>query len=50
MLDIKNATIRFMVSLYAWEPGQFSPLVETRKPGMPPNIGLQDDAPQAARA
>ena len=33
MLDMKNATIQFMVDLYAREPGQFSPLVE--KDGVP---------------
>ena len=33
MLDMKNATIEFMVDLYAREPGEFSPLVE--KDGAP---------------
>ena len=28
MLDMTNATIRFMVDSYAREPGQFNPLVE----------------------
>ena len=28
MLDMRNATIEFMVGLYAREPGEFSPVVE----------------------
>jgi hypothetical protein len=39
MLDMKNATIQFMVGLYAREPGQFSPLVE--KDGVPSYTKLE---------
>jgi len=39
MLDMKNSTIKFMVGLYAREPGQFSPLVE--KHGVPSYTKLE---------
>lgn len=39
MLDMKNATIEFMVGLYAREQGQFSPLVE--KDGVPKYTKLE---------
>ena len=40
MLDMKNANVGFMVSLYAREPSAFSPLVEkTNKPVYTPIEG-----------